>query len=66
MSKDEIMIKISEDITLSDSICKAMNSKKIKCKEKNLYQTIKPSQSQDKLGANGGVEYSVDGYSSVI
>ena len=66
MNKDEIIIKISEDIKLTDAICKALNPKKIECKEKNLHQTIKVSQSQDKLAVNCGLDYSVDGHSSVI
>jgi len=66
MKNNQIVINISEDIALSDAICKAMNPKKIECKEKNLYQTIKPSQSEDKLGANSGLDYSVDGNSAVI
>ena len=66
MKNNQITIKISEDIALSDAVCKAMNPKKIECKEKNLHQTIKPSQSQDKLGANNGLDHKVEGHSSVI
>ena len=66
MNKDKIVINISEDIKLSDAIYKALNPKKIECKENNLYQTIKVSQSEDKLSANCGLDHSVDGHSSVI
>jgi len=66
MNKNEIIIIISEDIKLSDAICKALNPKKIECKEKNLHQAIKVSQSEDKLSGNCGLDYSIDGHSSVI
>ena len=65
MKNDEIVIQISKHINLSDAVCKAMHPQR-GCQEKNLHQTVKVSQSQDKLSANGGIEYSVDGHSSVI
>ncbi len=66
MKNDEIIIKISNKNNVYDAVCKAMNLKKFNVKEKSLHQTIKPSQSQDKLGVNTGLDYKVEGHSSVI
>jgi len=54
MKNDEIVIKISEDISLSDAVCKAMNLNQDNCKAKKLHQSIKPSINQDNIDLKQG------------
>ena len=51
---EEIIIRLSPDESVTESVCKALLSQKKGCEQKGLYQTLKPSLKQEELDAANG------------
>lgn len=58
---DEIVVKISKNVTLLDAVCLAMHATQHHCRSKDLHQTIKPSLSQERIDVREGESAFIDG-----
>ena len=59
--EEELIIKLSPDESVTESVCKALYPEKEGCRTKGIYQTLKPSLKQDELGAKNGNMVFIDG-----
>lgn len=59
--EEELVIKLSPNESVTDSVCKALFVQKEGCGTKGLHQTLKPSLKQDELGAKNGKMVFIDG-----
>lgn len=61
MKHDEIVVKISKNVTLLDAVCQAMHATQYHCRSKDLHQTIKPSLAQEMIDVREGESAFTDG-----
>ncbi|NOR54630.1 MAG: hypothetical protein GQ531_00330 [Sulfurovum sp.] len=53
MKNDEIVIKISKDVNLSDAVCQAMHGSDV-CEKQKLHSSVKPSLNQENADLQEG------------
>jgi len=67
MSNNDIIIKVSKNINITDAVCEAMNPHQKECKQQNLHQSIKPSITQENMALkNGESVYTIGEWRSQI
>ena len=66
MNNNDIIIKVSKNINITDAVCEAMNPRQKESKQ-HLHQSIKPSITQENIALkNGESVYTIGEWRSQI